>query len=972
MKGSPMQKFLVTLICVGLIGVTAAHAATGTVQLRTGSEPSAVCGTTSTASISIDIELADLSDPVNGVQVRIAYDDTVLSLNTSSSTELEGFTRVSLIDMGGLVIYTLINNGGSVGGGAGPFTVATLVFDVNAEGATDISFQVDHPPVNTRLTTAEMSPQIIEGKDLTTIASGQISIDDTTTTATNNGPVCEGESLTLDGGTTGTLPNPPYTFVWTGPEDFTSDEEDPLVSASASVAMSGNYTLTVTNAQGCTFQAMTSVTVDTPPVAPDSASVDPDSYCASDAPEEIELTAVGGSGDTLEWYDDECGGNLIGTGSPLMVSAPAVTTTYYARWTNACGSTTCAETTVTVLDDPVAPDSASVDPDSYCASDAPEEIELTAVGGSGDTLEWYDDECGGNLIGTGSPLMVSAPAVTTTYYARWTNACGSTTCAETTVTVLDDPVAPDSASVDPDSYCASDAPEEIELTAVGGSGDTLEWYDDECGGNLIGTGSPLMVSAPAVTTTYYARWTNACGSTTCAETTVTVLDDPVAPDSASVDPDSYCASDAPEEIELTAVGGSGDTLEWYDDECGGNLIGTGSPLMVSAPAVTTTYYARWTNACGSTNCAETTVTVFSVPACSITLDSSVCAVSSSNIATGPAGMASYDWIINGGALDSGQGTDEITYTAGAGPIVTIELTVTDANGCMSSCEEIVSVDPCITINLTVEGLNGNTTEGAPVADRSVRFNLTTCPGIVDTRIETVSFVRTGSNGAATVTLTNVNADATWLSIVEGHTLRRLVPIDLSGDNSDTVTVTLIAGDFHTATVAQDNFVDIVDFSILASRWNTVVSDCGGGNPEDCSMGADANGDGIQTTADFTAIQINFLTIGDPMNGCAFLAPPLADGTATSPLMTILRLLTPDKKAPTAPRGRASIDVAELRAIDAVAVAADLDGNGVIDGRDIRAFAVQNGLTLLPEFEIKLQQIESAEAAQSEALPLSGR
>ena len=783
MNGSERLCLATSAACLAICWSTVATAATGTIQLRTGNEPSAACETSSTPSVSVAVQLADLSDPVNGVQALLAYNASVLSLNISSSTEASGFTRILLSDSGGLITYAIINNGGSVGAGSGPYTVATLVFDVIAEGATSLTFQADSPPLTTRLTTDELNPQIISGASLTKSASGSISIDNTTATAADNGPVCEGTPLTLSGGTTGTLPNPPYSFDWTGPGGFTSDEEDPLVSNSATLAMAGMYTLTVTNGQGCTFQAMTNVTVNPSPVAPDSASSDPSSYCDDAVPGTIELSVTGGSGTTLEWFTGSCGGTSAGTGNPLVIAAPSVTTTYYARWTNGCGSSSCVATTVTVNASPVAPDSASSDPSSYC-----------------------DD-------------------------------------------------------------------------AVPGT------------------------------------------------------------------------------IELSVTGGSGTTLEWFTGSCGGTSAGTGNPLVIAAPSVTTTYYARWTNGCGSSSCVATTVTVNTAPTCVILTESPVCAGLTYN-ADGPAGMSEYEWFVTGGTLESGQNTDQITYTAGSGSTVTIDLTVTDVNGCISSCQQIVDVESCLTVNLEIQGLNGGVAESAHVANRDVRFDITSCSGSLDTRVETVSFVRTGSNGSASVTLRNVDVDAGWLSVVEGHALRRLVPIDLGGDHYDIVDVLLIAGDLQTSTVGQDNLVDIVDFSILASRWETQVSDCVSGNPEDCALGADVTGDGWQNTADFTAIQINFFAVGDLVDECPLLAPPIGD--EIRPIDNRRKLghsRLADRQVLTSLR-RTSISTAELLNIDSVAVAADIDGNGVVDGRDMRAFATRHGLPILPEFDRKLRQLEA--------------
>ncbi len=85
-----------------------------------------------------------------------------------------------------------------------------------------------------------------------------------------------------------------------------------------------------------------------------------------------------------------------------------------------------------------------------------------------------------------------------------------------------------------------------------------------------------------------------------------------------------------------------------------------------------------------TDCA--TLTVNANPLCTITADDAVCAASAGHVASVPdAGMyAAYEWTITGGTIDSGLGTYSITYTAGAAGTLTLEVTITDTNGCTCS------------------------------------------------------------------------------------------------------------------------------------------------------------------------------------------------------------------------------------------------------------------------------------------------
>jgi len=67
---------------------------------------------------------------------------------------------------------------------------------------------------------------------------------------------------------------------------------------------------------------------------------------------------------------------------------------------------------------------------------------------------------------------------------------------------------------------------------------------------------------------------------------------------------------ASEPIVLSASGGGVGTLKWYTGSCGsGASIGSGTPLSIPHPLVTTTYYARWETGTCNSNCLNTTVTV---------------------------------------------------------------------------------------------------------------------------------------------------------------------------------------------------------------------------------------------------------------------------------------------------------------------------------------------------------------------------
>ena len=236
----------------------------------------------------------------------------------------------------------------------------------------------------------------------------------------------------------------------------------------------------------------------------------------------------------------------------------------------------------------------------------------------------------------------------------------------------------------------------------------------------------------------------------------------------------------------------------------------------------------------------------------------------------------------------------------------------------------------ITAMLAIQGLTNTVT-------RDVTFVMTTCGGSVDTRSVPVSFDATG---VGTAVLGAVDANAGWLSVVEGHTLRRLVPLAFVACEA-TPSLTgggeLPSGSFQVVGLAQDNFVDITDFSILAARWN---------DPVDASsaLGADATGDGVQASADFAAIQVNFLSIGDAIDGCPAGATERFDDP-----VAVAHLDPADQITRATPR--LTLPVAELAAWGGSnSHRADLNRDGVVDVRDLRAFALRYGLPINPRVQ----------------------
>jgi hypothetical protein len=132
-----------------------------------------------------------------------------------------------------------------------------------------------------------------------------------TATASSNSPVCSGSNVNLIGGGGGA-------YAWTGINSFTSSLQSPIIP-NATALTTGTYQIFVTNANGCTATATTSVIVNSIPATPTTQANTSIILGSS-----ISLSATGCTG-VLKWYET-ISNNLV-----TMPVSPTVSTQYYAK-----------------------------------------------------------------------------------------------------------------------------------------------------------------------------------------------------------------------------------------------------------------------------------------------------------------------------------------------------------------------------------------------------------------------------------------------------------------------------------------------------------------------------------------------------------------------------------------------------------------------------------------------------------------
>ncbi|MBK9175410.1 MAG: hypothetical protein IPM46_03555 [Flavobacteriales bacterium] len=243
------------------------------------------------------------------------------------------------------------------------------------------------------------------------------------TSITGNGPICAGQTITLNVSATGlgTL-----TYAWTGPNGFNSTLTNPTIS-SATAAASGVYTATVSN--GCSSAQQTvGVTVNNPPTATINYVGSP--FCS--AAGVVSVTRTGNSGGS---YSVSPSGLSINTGNGNVTPSSSTPGTYTVTYTLAAsGGCSAFSTTATITIAGAPSASITYGGAPICSSAAPLAVQRTGTAGGS-----YSAAPSGLSIqsssGTITPASSSPGTYTVTYAIAAGGGCAAfSTTAPVTIT----------------------------------------------------------------------------------------------------------------------------------------------------------------------------------------------------------------------------------------------------------------------------------------------------------------------------------------------------------------------------------------------------------------------------------------------------------------------------------------------------------------------------------------------------------
>ncbi len=313
---------------------------------------------------------------------------------------------------------------------------------------------------------------------------------------------------------------------------------------------------------------------------------------------------------------------------------------------------------------------------------APGTVDITAAaittGSTAGLTYTYWQDAAGTLAYT-TPTTATA----NTYYIKGTSAGGCFDIKPVTVTVTPLPTI---VITNPPAVCA---PGTIDITAAAittGStaGLTFSYWQDAAG--TVAYTTPTTATA----NTYYIKGTSAGG---CADIKPVIVTVTPLPNLVITNPTAVCT---PATVDITAAAitaGStaGLTFTYWTDAA------ATIPFTTAAIATANTYYIKGTTAAGCAAIKPVEVNVNPIPTPVISGPSPICESvggSTAIYSTPDVPGNSYAWVVVGGTISAGQGTNSIAVTwttAGAGSVSVTESVA--ASGCSGNGTKAVTINP---------------------------------------------------------------------------------------------------------------------------------------------------------------------------------------------------------------------------------------------------------------------------------------
>ena len=461
----------------------------------------------------------------------------------------------------------------------------TIVFTVQAgvEYSVGFGYQASETFAGLAPATYTLTVRSITDNTCITAAASTVTLTAAVTigaTAGNNGPVCEGTPLSLTGG-----PNGMDSYSWTGPDGFTSLQQNPTVSATATPSMAGIYNLTVTLG-ACSELTSTTVTV-TPVntiVLISAPGTDDQTVCLGDVLANITYSTTGATGAnftglpagmTVSWAAN----TILISGTPTSVGAY----TYVIDLTGGCGTVSkTGKITVKAPNSLTLSSALGTDAQTVCNNTAIIDITYNTVSAASATISGLPLGVTGNWASdvftiSGTP---TAPG-TFNYLITTVGGCGVATASGS---IIVNPVLPVSVAIaaDVNPICAGATVTFTATPTNGGVTPSYQWYN---GATAVGTNSATYAYVPTngdiITVVLTSSETCQSGGPATSNA-VTMTVNPILPVSVTIaaDVNPICAGSTVTFTATPVNGGAAPSYQWYN---GATAVGANSPTYAYVP-----------------------------------------------------------------------------------------------------------------------------------------------------------------------------------------------------------------------------------------------------------------------------------------------------------------------------------------------------------------------------------------------------
>ena len=473
-----------------------------------------------------------------------------------------------------------------------------------------------------------------------------------TPTASSNSPLCAGSTLNLTSSLVAGA-----TYFWTGPNGFTSTDQNPTI-ATSTPSMAGGYSVTAI-INGCPSPAgTTSVVINEIPSTPTVSSNSP--VCAGST---INLTTPSVAGATYSWtgpngFTSTIQNPTIANSTLAMAGLYSVTVTV-----NGCPSL-AGTTTVAINTIPSTPTASSNSP--LCAGST---LNLTSSLVAGATYSWTGPN--GFTSANQNPTIANSTLAMAGVYSVTAIINGCPSPAVTTSVVINAiPSTPTASSNSP--VCTGST---INLTTPLVAGATYSWtgpngFTSTIQNPTIANSTLAMAGLYSVTVTV-----NGCPSL-AGTTTVAINTIPSTPTASSNSP--LCAGST---LNLTSSLVAGATYSWTGPN--GFTSTNQNPTIANSTLAMAGVYSVTATVNGCPSLAGTTsVVINEIPSTpTVSSNSPVCAGSTINLTTPSVTGASYSWTAPNGFTSTNQNPTIANATLAMAGLYSVTVTV---NGCPST------------------------------------------------------------------------------------------------------------------------------------------------------------------------------------------------------------------------------------------------------------------------------------------------